>query len=221
MDFNFRQYDPQLGRFNAVDPLAGSTDMVSPYAAMGNAPESLTDPTGLRAGDGPSPKFCTSSPMANMVDYSIDEGYAAMLRINAELVRSGMDPIGGFGEGFGGGGGGWSGGGSSGQVFYLEGAAAQAFWKAFVGGATITFFNGTNSFVVNYPGGGASGGGGSSGWRRSTSVFNVGILASIFGYFSDLADDPSDGGVKMTYGHYHLPDKLKIILLMDILVKLG
>ena len=49
MDFNFRQYDPQLGRFNSVDPLAASAgqDMLSPYAGMLNAPESITDPYGL------------------------------------------------------------------------------------------------------------------------------------------------------------------------------
>lgn len=42
MDFEARTYDPQLGRFMNVDPLAafGSQDMFSPYAAMGNTPES-------------------------------------------------------------------------------------------------------------------------------------------------------------------------------------
>lgn len=48
MDFHARQYDPQLGRFLGVDPLAasGGQDMYSPYAAMGNAPESMIDPNG-------------------------------------------------------------------------------------------------------------------------------------------------------------------------------
>jgi RHS repeat-associated protein len=51
MDFNARQYDPQLGRFLGVDPLAasGGQDMFSPYAAMGNAPESMVDPNGTLA----------------------------------------------------------------------------------------------------------------------------------------------------------------------------
>ncbi|MFA6060315.1 MAG: RHS repeat-associated core domain-containing protein [Taibaiella sp.] len=50
MDFNFRQYDPQIGRFLGVDPLADyeGQDMYSPYAAMGNAPESMVDPEGLQ-----------------------------------------------------------------------------------------------------------------------------------------------------------------------------
>lgn len=50
MDFQARQYDPQIGRFLSVDPLAavGGQDMVSPYAAMGNMPESMIDPNGLK-----------------------------------------------------------------------------------------------------------------------------------------------------------------------------
>ncbi|WP_317124964.1 RHS repeat-associated core domain-containing protein, partial [Taibaiella helva] len=48
MDFNARQYDPQIGRFLAVDPLADEEgqQVFSPYAAMGNAPESMVDPNG-------------------------------------------------------------------------------------------------------------------------------------------------------------------------------
>ena len=39
----------QLNCFLGVDPLAasGSQDMFSPYAAMGNAPESMVDPNGM------------------------------------------------------------------------------------------------------------------------------------------------------------------------------
>lgn len=48
MDFNNRQYDPQLGRFLAIDPLAdaGGQDIFSPYAAMGNNPGIVVDPDG-------------------------------------------------------------------------------------------------------------------------------------------------------------------------------
>jgi len=121
MDFNFRQYDPQLGRFNSVDPLAGSTDMVSPYAAMGNAPESLTDPTGLRAG--PPLKITKPGVGYGLIDNSMDKGYAFMLQMNADLVRMGMDPIGDFGGGSGGGGGG--GGGS----FSISMSAGGLWWE--------------------------------------------------------------------------------------------
>lgn len=50
MDFHARQYDPQIGRFLGVDPLAasGGQERFSPYAAMGNAPESMIDPDGLQ-----------------------------------------------------------------------------------------------------------------------------------------------------------------------------
>lgn len=50
MSFGARQYDPQIGRFLGVDPLAdqGGQDSYSPYAAMGNQPESAVDPNGLQ-----------------------------------------------------------------------------------------------------------------------------------------------------------------------------
>ena len=55
MSFGARQYDPQLGRFLSVDPMAseGGQDMLSPYHAMGNNPVSMTDPGGriIQAGD--------------------------------------------------------------------------------------------------------------------------------------------------------------------------
>jgi len=51
MDFQARQYDPQLGRFLGIDPLAysGGQQMYSPYAAMGNAPGEMIDPNGEMA----------------------------------------------------------------------------------------------------------------------------------------------------------------------------
>jgi RHS repeat-associated protein len=48
MDFQNRQYDPQIGRFLGVDPLAEETDMMSPYTAMNNDPVSTVDPLGLQ-----------------------------------------------------------------------------------------------------------------------------------------------------------------------------
>ena len=48
MDFHARQYDPQLGRFLGIDPLAysGGQQVFSPYAAMGNSPGMMIDPNG-------------------------------------------------------------------------------------------------------------------------------------------------------------------------------
>jgi RHS repeat-associated protein len=47
-----RGLDPQLGRFNQVDPKAELTYDISTYAAMDNNPVLKTDPLGLSAGDG-------------------------------------------------------------------------------------------------------------------------------------------------------------------------
>lgn len=49
MDFHNRQYDPQLGRFLSVDPLAAATADLSVYAAMNNNPVMMVDPLGLQA----------------------------------------------------------------------------------------------------------------------------------------------------------------------------
>jgi hypothetical protein len=50
MNFHNRQYDPQLGRFLSIDPLAASgvQSRYSPYAAMGDNPAILVDPDGLK-----------------------------------------------------------------------------------------------------------------------------------------------------------------------------
>jgi len=47
MDFHNRQYDPQLGRFTSIDPLAAATAHMSPYTGMNNDPVSTVDPMGL------------------------------------------------------------------------------------------------------------------------------------------------------------------------------
>jgi len=43
----FRQYDPRLGRWKSIDPLAAKYASVSPYVGMGNNPNFFTDPLGL------------------------------------------------------------------------------------------------------------------------------------------------------------------------------
>jgi RHS repeat-associated protein len=49
MDFHNRQYDPQIGRFLSIDPLAEATVTLSPYVGMNNNPVSNVDPLGLQA----------------------------------------------------------------------------------------------------------------------------------------------------------------------------
>jgi len=72
MDFGFRQYDPQIGRFLSIDPLAatGGQDRHSPYAAMANQPESMIDPNGLIA-------IQSHTPLINMY-YGRPEEMSAM-----------------------------------------------------------------------------------------------------------------------------------------------
>jgi len=47
----FRQYDPRLGRWKSLDPLAGKFPNQSPFCAFDNDPIYYTDPLGLEAGD--------------------------------------------------------------------------------------------------------------------------------------------------------------------------
>ncbi len=46
-DFMWRQYDPVLGRFNSVDPMAHLMRRVSPYAFVFNNPLRFVDPDGM------------------------------------------------------------------------------------------------------------------------------------------------------------------------------
>jgi RHS repeat-associated protein len=43
----FRQYDPRLGRWKSLDPLAGKYPGQSPFAAFNNNPLYFVDPLGL------------------------------------------------------------------------------------------------------------------------------------------------------------------------------
>jgi len=45
---NFRSYDPQLGRFLQMDPLADVSKSLSPYVFASNNPELRNDPSGLK-----------------------------------------------------------------------------------------------------------------------------------------------------------------------------
>ena len=105
-DFHARQYDPLLGRFTSLDPMAASWDGVSPYAGMVNNPISYVDP------DGRNP-IIVGAMIGSVAGFGI--GYASGLRGN-ELLASTLGGMalgagigfgvnggfGGFGQGVGG-----------------------------------------------------------------------------------------------------------------------
>ena len=153
MDFNFRQYDPQLGRFNSVDPLAGSTDMVSPYAAMGNAPEGQIDPNGTSnflfhfGGDG----GLTPNPIAPGSWLSDPNKEGSMGKVggwNLDNSPSGM------GEGDQS----PCGGGSSDQSGYISEDQINAFLATVGGSNVMVSGNGSISYFTTNFGGAAPGG---------------------------------------------------------------
>lgn len=45
-DFGARLYDPQIGRWQVIDPLAGQYYPLSPYAFVANDPMKYVDPNG-------------------------------------------------------------------------------------------------------------------------------------------------------------------------------
>lgn len=53
-DFHARQYDPQIGRFTALDPMG---QYASGYTGMGNDPANLVDPTGMQTVGGGGARY--------------------------------------------------------------------------------------------------------------------------------------------------------------------
>ncbi len=81
-DFHARQYDQQIGRFTAIDPLSDQQgqEMLSPYHFVWNDPANFTDPMGLGIGDmNVLPTFtCTARRPMHMVVGPNDHGQAYM-----------------------------------------------------------------------------------------------------------------------------------------------
>jgi RHS repeat-associated protein len=50
-DYGMRIYDPRVGRFLSVDPLAGAFSWQSPYCGLDNNPVRMSDPSGMHTED--------------------------------------------------------------------------------------------------------------------------------------------------------------------------
>jgi RHS repeat-associated protein len=99
---SFRSFDPQLGRFFQIDPLADQFSSLTTYQYAGDNPVLSNDPTGstvqaIPHGQGESPGSNTQA---------VEDSYAE--------EDAGGDPFGGGGGGGGGGGSGGTGGSGSG-----------------------------------------------------------------------------------------------------------
>jgi RHS repeat-associated protein len=96
MDFHNRQYDPQIGRFLSVDPLADDDqEEWSPYAAMGNNPAMMVDPLGLKGEDMQTPaNSFVASPIYGgwgKREYNPGAAIDAFTAINAALAEGAHD----------------------------------------------------------------------------------------------------------------------------------
>ncbi|MBK8786997.1 MAG: hypothetical protein IPN43_11015 [Chitinophagaceae bacterium] len=95
----YREYDPIIGRFNSVDPLAAATDNMTTYAYANNNPIMMNDPMGDYAEAKDLPKWIR--------DMQADYKSWHDSRYGNNFFDRGWD-FGGDGDGDGGGGGGFS-----------------------------------------------------------------------------------------------------------------
>jgi RHS repeat-associated protein len=105
----FREYDPVIGRFNGVDPMAEATDEITTYAYANNNPVMMNDPLGLSAArikkDPIDPGYLLGLEMQRNYFLWHQAQYGSRNRSFWELGLGGSDPEDAGGGPRGGGGG--------------------------------------------------------------------------------------------------------------------
>ncbi|MNK04936.1 hypothetical protein D3C87_228090 [compost metagenome] len=87
----FRQYDPRLGRWLSLDPLAASAPEWSPYRTFFDNPIMFSDPSGLFEGRGDAKKYKRENKIKGRVRKSDEGGYEISSKKDRTIYSKGDD----------------------------------------------------------------------------------------------------------------------------------
>lgn len=90
-EMDFRSYDPAIGRFTTVDPLAEERNWLTPYNFVQNNPISRIDPTGLLDDYGLDQNGNVS--LLKETDDNFDRLYSVTANENGDLVKNGNGDV--------------------------------------------------------------------------------------------------------------------------------
>jgi len=147
-DAGFRRLDPQLGRFDQIDPLADRFHSLTPYQYAGDNPVLYSDPTGANFQANKIPRGQGGSGPS--VVQAVDESYG-----EEDAGGDPFDPSGGFGGGGSGGGGSDAGATlisqcDDGLTVYTQNADGDWVATANISNPTVGSFQGNSGVWVNY-----------------------------------------------------------------------